>query len=70
MYMLRQFFKGSDPECHFFEKKIRYPLDDDVYQISGLYWFSFGKGVKHYPTNTHIYEKIKENALRFRHVDF
>ena len=32
-------------------KKIRYAIEECVYQISGLYLFSFGQGVRHRQTD-------------------
>ena len=42
-----QFFEATDPQGHFFEKKriIRYGLGKWLYQISGLYRFSFAQEV-------------------------
>ena len=41
----RQFYEANDPRGRFLEKKIifRYSLGECVYQISGIYHFSFGQ---------------------------
>ena len=46
-------FDGTGPEGQFFwkKKKFRYGLEECVYQISGLYTFSFGQGVWNKPTD-------------------
>ena len=47
----RQFFEGSSPQGHLFEKKkifvFRYGLRECVYQISDLYRFLFGQEAGH-----------------------
>ena len=43
-------FEASGSHCHFFEKTVfRYGLGEWVYQISGLYRFSFNQGVPYNP---------------------
>ena len=51
IYMTRQFFKANDLQGHLSGKTkrpiIRWGLWEDVYQMSGVYRFSFGQEVWH-----------------------
>jgi len=71
IHVTRQFFETSDPQGQFFEKTkkpiFRYGQGEYVYQISGMYHFSFGQEVPDKVTNPRIYKWIKENT---RNVDF
>ena len=67
IHVTLQFFEAGGPQGHFFEKTkkpvLRYGLGECLYQISGLYHFSFGQGDAYEPTdkqtNTRIQVKIR-----------